>query len=286
MKIIAGIILFNPDISRLNRNIAILLEQVDSVLLVNNASINFSEKCLLIDDRIKIIDNEENKGIAYALNQMLDYALNNSYFWLVTLDQDSIPPINMISVYKKHIEAHDVGIICPRIFDVNQKIDLGGACDGIWIKNPEDVITSGSCICIDKAIKIGGFDEKLFIDFVDTDFQKRMLDAGGMIYRCNNVVLMHEIGRITTHSLLGFKIVCTNHNYIRRYYQVRNRLYYKQKYYGGQALWIEMIRLILGTIKIVCFEKEKIKKILSTIKGFVDYKKLNEQKVSSKWSNS
>ena len=286
MKIIAGIVLFNPDLSKLNKSLTILLGQVDSILLVNNASTNFSEGCLLIDDKIKIINNKENKGIAYALNQMLDYAANNNYFWLITLDQDSIPPINMISAYNKHMDVPDIGIICPRIYDENQKIDSIDVCDGAWVKKPEEVITSGSCICVAKAINIGGFDEKLFIDFVDTDFQKRMLDAGCRIYRCDNVVLAHEIGKITTYSLFGVKVVCTNHNYIRRYYQVRNRLYYKKKYYNRQALWFEMIRLILGTIKIVCFEKEKLNKISSTIKGFVDYKKLNDQQILSKWSNN
>ena len=75
--------------------------------------------------------------------------------------------------------VHGIGIICPKIYDVNQKNESEDVCVGEWIHNPEDVITSEACICISQAIHIGGFDEKLFIDFVDTDFQKRMLDAGG-----------------------------------------------------------------------------------------------------------
>ena len=51
--------------------------------------------------------------------------------------------------------------------------------------------------------KIGGFDEKLFIDGVDFDFCIRMRKAGYGILRSNNVYLLQEVGKGRSKSLFG-----------------------------------------------------------------------------------
>lgn len=284
MKILAGIVLFEPDIDRLNKNLDAIAAQVDCVLLVNNGSkdvITFLKK-KRCNVNIHVINNEKNYGIAAALNQMLEYAQANDFAWLISLDQDSIAPANMVQEYKRIIEQeNNIGILCPQICDINSqeseylKTNIELICD------EEKVITSGSCINVKAAINTGGFDERLFIDFVDTEFQKRLLCDEYKIVKDNAVILTHEVGKIRTINFMWNKIVCTNHNSIRRYYQVRNRLYFKKKYYGNVGLIKEKIRLIMGTFKIVLFEEDKKKKIIATKNGFKDYKRLlNEEIVS------
>lgn len=276
MKILAGIVVYNPEIQRLNSNLNAIIPQVDEVIVVKNG---FSKKeqsvqKLIEENKLNVIQNEKNLGIAAALNQLLEYGQKREFDWLITLDQDSIAPFNMVEIYNDYIEDTRIGIICPYICDLNNQRKKIIEQEVEVISNEEQVITSGSCINIKKAIQIGGFDERLFIDFVDTEFQKRMLLFGYNILRINKVCLVHEIGNIKVYSFFKFKIICSNHNPMRRYYQVRNRLYYKEKYYGKRYVLKEKIRLLLGMIKIVLFEKQKFKKIVATYKGFRDYRKL------------
>ena len=67
----------------------------------------------------------------------------------------------------------------------------------------------------------------------------------------------------------------TNHNPIRRYYITRNRHYlydlYKDDYLDYCAL--ELSRTKHELIKIILFEKDKIKKLKYIYKGYRDYKK-------------
>ena len=96
MEIITGIILYNPDLSRLRENISAILPQVDNVVLVENGSSDITYLKELEDEKIELIVNDENMGIAYALNQVMQYAHDNSYEWALTLDQDSVVPPGLV----------------------------------------------------------------------------------------------------------------------------------------------------------------------------------------------
>ena len=104
METLAGITLYEPDVHRLLENIDAVLPQVDKLICVDNGSKNIAE----IKDRIhwkypevEIIENGENLGIARALNQMFEYAEAHVYDWVLTLDQDSVCPENLMEEYKK-----------------------------------------------------------------------------------------------------------------------------------------------------------------------------------------
>ena len=88
----AGIVLYNPDTERLKENIEAILPQVDQIIVVDNGSSNVDEICELLNkyEQIKFIWNEENYGIAKALNQLLYFAYKNDVEWILTIDQDSV----------------------------------------------------------------------------------------------------------------------------------------------------------------------------------------------------
>lgn len=287
MIILAGIVLFNPNLKRLKENIEGIINQVDKIVIVENGSddsktiINYIK---MQYPSIEIIANKDNCGIAAALNQIIEYGIRNSYEWVVTLDQDSVAPHNMIFEYQKYFHKPNVAIICPQIVDVNMTY-VDDKCTVKEINSPEEVITSGSCINIHCAKYLGGFDERLFIDYVDTDFQKRVLLSGYLILKVFDVKLLHEVGHLEEKRFLGFKVLCSNHSAFRRYYQVRNRLYYRKKYYGHSYLMKEMIRLIMGTLKILFYENEKLEKVKSTVYGFIDYKSLLNSEMKTRIHN-
>ena len=110
MKIIAGIVLFNPDIDRLKENVGAIFCQVDKVVFIENGSKKIDYIDNIDCENGIFIYNKENLGIAHALNQILDYAASNNYEWALTLDQDSVASPNLIQVFAKYVRK-DIGII-------------------------------------------------------------------------------------------------------------------------------------------------------------------------------
>lgn len=277
MKIYAGIVLFNPDIELLSRNIEGIINQVNEIVLIDNNSKNILEikEKYANERKIKLICNKNNLGIASALNQVLEWGEEKQYKWALTLDQDSICDTNLIQEYSKYIALPNIGIISPLIEDrylvALKKEEINDITE---IRNCEDVITSGCLVNLNIANKIGKFNEKLFIDFVDTEFNHRLLINNYKIIRVNTTKLNHSVGEMKIYRIGFLKIKCSNHSSFRRYYMVRNRLYFRKKYFGYYSFLKEYLRLILGTIKIYIFEKEKWNKLQASIKGFKDYKEL------------
>ncbi|MHB8132373.1 MAG: glycosyltransferase, partial [Mobilitalea sp.] len=89
-KIAAGIVLFNPNIDRLKKNIDAILPQVEVLYIIDNNSDNIDliEKYLQNKNTIILQKNSENFGIAKALNQMCNLANLKGFDWILTLDQD------------------------------------------------------------------------------------------------------------------------------------------------------------------------------------------------------
>ena len=98
----AGIVLYNPDINRMKENINAIINQVDYVILVDNGSKNKSDIEAAIEhsfynsDKLIINFSQKNNGIAWALNQIFKIAEEQSVKWVLTLDQDSVCPSDII----------------------------------------------------------------------------------------------------------------------------------------------------------------------------------------------
>lgn len=179
MKIIASIITYNPAIDRLQDNINALLHQVNEVIIVDNHSTNLS-KIISVVTQYKLfrISNSSNEGIAKALNQAAEYALKKGYKWIITLDQDSVAPENLVFTYSKFADYNDIGIVCCKIVDRNfgelqeQKLKTKG------YEEVPMCITSASMMNLNAWKQVGGFDEKMFIDSVDFDICLSMREHG------------------------------------------------------------------------------------------------------------
>ena len=121
----AGIVSYNPDIKRFKENIDSILSQVDKLIIIENGSKDSEEIIKIIksydENRIKLVVNSKNMGIAKALNQIMVCAEKANYEWVITLDQDSVCPENLVKEYSKYIEEDNVAIICPQIQDRRRK---------------------------------------------------------------------------------------------------------------------------------------------------------------------
>lgn len=276
-----SIVTYNPDINTIRNTVKLCNHFGLHVYVFDNASNNFSklEEMISKFSNVHLTKEKENKGIAYALNSNFSLAKADGYCWLITLDQDSIISEEFLNKYLTVIEKMNnepcITIICPKIIDKNiNEVIFGG--DGKYeeITDAEKLITSGSCIRVSGWQKVGGFYNKLFIDFVDTDFQEKILLANLRIIRCNEIILLHSVGKACNIKIGPWVIHCSNHNGFRRYYMVRNRLYFYRKYRSYCEYCKTYCRLLMGTIKICIFETEKLDKVKAFFKGWKDYKKL------------
>ena len=273
-KIIACVITFNPDIATLKKCLLAVAGQVDEIVIWDNNSANICDIKYFIDEqkckKYSVWEHSDNHGIAQSLNNVFSYAEKNDYRWILTLDQDSIVPDNMIEEYRKYIDKPNIAIIGCRTVDRN--LD-----DDIWKGSDVDVvgrlITSGSLNNIEAWKCINGFDEKLFIDSVDTDYNINLINNGYVLLRVNSVPLSHAIGNIKSIKFAGKKLIIYNHSAKRKYYQIRNMFYLDRKYKKFYRLFA-LTHLIIGIIKIVLFESNKLVKLKASFMGAIDGMKL------------
>lgn len=272
MKFLAGIVLFNPEINRLKKNVDSIINQVSELILIDNGSSNLSEIDLLLHQyrNVKLINNNENLGIARGLNQIMEIAESNGFEWCLLLDQDSVSPKNIISKFEEFInntnDKRQIGIVSPYIVDINQ---VQTQIPGIPFQIVDDVITSGSLNSVNVWRKIGKFDEQMFIDGVDHEYCFRLGKAGYKIYQLNDIILMHEIGKRITRRLFFWKIESLNHSAFRKYYIARNIIYFDKKHFG-KVSYLTYLRLIKQTLLVLTIENNKKIKIISLIKGIRD----------------
>lgn len=271
-NVIAGIVTFNPDITRLKKNIDFIAKQVKVVLVVDNGSSNTSTIEKIISNNTIVIKNGENIGIAAALNIIMAWAEKNKYEWVVTLDQDSICPNDYIEVASAFFSKKNIGQIVPVLYESQsqKKQYLGDKPNNKTFQDVHKSITSASVTNVSIWKKIGGFDNELFIDYVDYDYALRLRLNGYKILRLNNVLLDHQIGKSENHNIGPISISVSNHSAFRKYYICRNIIIFIRKYRLKSNPIAEILRLLKVIVFIVFFEKEKIEKLSAVFKGIKD----------------
>ncbi|HEY5525405.1 MAG TPA: glycosyltransferase family 2 protein [Clostridium sp.] len=268
---VAGIVLYNPDLKRLKENINAIYSQVSKIVLIDNASDNIDEVENLYKGykNIVIEKNTQNKGIARGLNQIVQFAEKEGYDWVLTLDQDSVSPNNLIEEYTKYLYIEKLAIVSPIIIDRNR--DYGNESCVLLENNKysfiDTCITSASLINVSVCRKLNCFDEIMFIDGVDFDYCKRVVLNGYKIIRANAVSLIHEIGHIKIRKFLFWNVIVRNHSAFRKYYIARNILYFDNKYRKPGSRFTAYLRVLKLGLVTLLYEEDKINKIMAIAKG-------------------
>lgn len=277
MKTLASIILFNPTISRLEENVNSIINQVDAVLLIDNNSVN-SEKLndfvLKYGTKLHQVVNSQNMGIAYALNQAFKYAIDNSYDWVLTLDQDTVCYPNLVKSYLGCLKLNKVGILTSIIKDRNFSIGNTQSFSDSYRKIKQ-CITAGSFCSVKAYQETDGFNNELFIDAVDFDYCANLGMHGFNIYQLNFIGILQEVGHGRNVHLLNREYITYNHSPFRQYYMARNHFYLAKKYPHSYPLRKEFFHEMRNWLLIMLFEKNRYKKIKARLKGVHDSSKLS-----------
>lgn len=269
-SIIAGILLYNPDLRRLQQNVDAVKNCVENVLLVDNASRNFLEiQEFASRNKITLCHNNVNEGLPKSFNTMIRFAKDEGFGNLLLLDQDSICDANLVDLYKKNISSKYVCLtprIVHRLKDYEEQYGLKDKLDEEEIVN--ESINSGTLINLTILPQDLRFNEHLFVDCVDFDFFLQVKKRGLKALRVNSAKLYCDLGNLSTHYFIGRKCFANNYSSFRLEKQAKDRVLFILANFK-EPIARKVLKLsLLGYLMIVLFEKQKISKLFAVSKGF------------------
>ena len=274
------VITYNPDLSLLKNNLAAAVPQVSGMLIYDNGSSNVADirELLSAFPSVELIENGENLGLPINYNQASRKigcvrGQNNSDNWLLILDQDTVLPEGYVQAASAFFGQEDISIISCPYWDSNAE-----PFEEFQKKlPPEDVtyiqgcISSGSLCRIRDILNLGGFDEQMFIDFVDYDYCQTVAEHGLKVLQLNRYCMEHHIGNTKRVSLFGKPYNLHNHSAFRKYYIIRNIVYYIRKHKANikNSRWVynSGIKFVVSTF---LYEDDKWNKLRAMLKGFAD----------------
>jgi rhamnosyltransferase len=274
-KIAGVVVLYHPD-KYFNENINSYIDDIDVLFAIDNTEMPLPQvKEQLSNDKIIYITNNDNLGVAKALNDAAMLAIKHGYDFLLTMDQDSKATPGMIahmlqSLTNNSLQA--IGILSPHhlMNHLKESTAAPNMC-----KDVLTTMTSGNLLNLAAFKQTGPFTEKLFIDAVDFDYCLRLNIKGFRAVEVIDAKLIHRLGKVTKHSLFGRELYTSHHPAVRRYYMTRNYLYIIHTYKTQYPAFCKILltTLLLTPVLIVLFEKNKVYKLKMIIRGYLDYRK-------------
>lgn len=274
MKLLAIVITYYPETETARNNIVQYLPYVDKLIIWENTPIKDLDLYHLsfpteYADKIIYKGTGKNEGIAYPLNEVIQYAKNNNYTHLLTMDQDSL--WKNFSYYKSLIIKYkkDYLIFSPNI---NKQIKSSKELEYVDFS-----ITSGTVYNIQLFSEIGLFKINYFIDSIDNEICYRAKRNKGYETICFvDAILYQQFGNLITK----FGISSSNYSAFRSYYIVRNHLWFWKEYKKNikfkRKIFILEEFIIKRIIKIILIEKKKKEKLLAIFRGIRDGLKKEE----------
>ncbi|MDC1375718.1 glycosyltransferase family 2 protein [bacterium] len=273
-------------------NIKIILKQVNHVIIIDNKSDYNSIEILKKiskdnSDKLTLILNKKNYGLATAQNQGLKLAHEKKYQWVLFLDQDSWMKFDMVEkMFSYHFMNINTTFIGPQIIEQNvnkeNKYFVKNKKSLLFrrktinnIKNLDNVyiiISSGSLIKLDVFKKIGLFRDGFFIDYIDFEFSLRAKLNNIKISVVKEAILYHKQGEQSSHNIGSLKINCHNYNSSRRYSIARNRIFYLRIFFLKFPLifFYEISAILFDIFRICFFERNKYLKVIQVLCGIFD----------------
>lgn len=239
-KTSAIIVLYYPDMDKINELTQELASQIDFIILVDNTPQN--SEIHFANPKIYYTGLKQNTGIAKAQNIGMNLSNTLGANYIVFLDQDSIPQKKMINNLK---ESHEylvqngvkVGGIGPKILNLqthipcySHKILQNKENIANNLMEVESLISSGTFLEMNVWKEIGAMEEELFIDGVDHEWCWRGKHSHEYRFFVNNdAVLFHQFGEGDRKILKRFNIKVPSP--VRCFYQYRNYIFLcKRKY--------------------------------------------------------
>jgi rhamnosyltransferase len=230
-NVCAAITAYNPD-DLFHQRVNLIAEQVAYVIIIDNGDSNFLPPSKL-PDNVEIQINRNRGAVGGALNIALRRARVLSFEYLITFDQDSIVPADLIQklvATSIEVQAAIVGpnyrnsaTNAPGRFNVyGQRLLISQ-----WFPKPVGlrevycVITSGMLIALRLLPTSMEYRTDFLVDLVDVEFCLKARTYGIRIFVNTDVCMVHTLGNRTSGS---WRFSPTNYDPSRRYLTTRNRI--------------------------------------------------------------
>lgn len=246
------------------KDYAFNIDKTINIIVVDNTP---NRNLNLTRDNLFYIPLQKNVGIARALNIGFSKAKEFYSKWVLTMDQDSDLPPNMLMSFLNFLNKCNgrIGLVSPQI---NMFVGENHVANNSILEIKE-ALTSGSFIKMDAYDCANGFKDEMFIDAVDFEFCRNIRNKGYKIYRICSVVMQHQLGDSYEVRLFGKHLFyITNHNYIRHYYMQRNSMYLDSLYKVHESF----LKTLKAILKIIFFERDKYRKLKARYYGWKDFK--------------
>lgn len=230
-NIFAVLVTYNPVLPRLVTLLkALKASGVVCCVVDNSVGVDFFS----VSGLCTLVLLGDNQGIAAAQNVGIETCIAQGAERIVFFDQDSVISAHFIAQLNEAFSDPAVRISAPvfsneshgfeyPLVDVDargrvHKRSLSSFSKAIDVST---VISSGTMVDTRVFAQVGNMDERLFIDYVDTEWCLRCMAAGISIRVNPKASMLHSIG---DQSLRFRFFVVPVHSPIRRYYRVRNSL--------------------------------------------------------------
>lgn len=232
MRIYAIVSLYNPSRDNIV-NIDKTAELFEKMIIIDDSEKNHTFS-FFKNNNITAFWNGENVGLTKTINRGLEEAQANGADWVVILDQDGRFNKHILEVYLNYIKDNDissVALLCPQLnYDRHRRNEKDG------YKEVSFCDLSGAMINMNAYKNLGRFDERFFIDGLDTEWCLRARLNGYKIVMCKEALLDHHPA--ITKSVRLFGIVIFRYGWdthIRYYYQFKafmlvHHLYHNARY--------------------------------------------------------
>lgn len=268
--------------ANLRNLISATIRQVDCVFLIDDSGSSEIRKTLDINfadlTGLEIHHMPANSGIAAALNRGLAAAKYRGYKKALLLDDDTQIAPQLVITLAHAWEVLERDGRKPGVIGVSRAKTLPAETESGDEKKPpvsravRTVITAGSFVDVDLAKQVGGFREEFIIDVVDYEFCARIRQAGCLVARLSESLIVQPVGVMKTVKLVGLQFSTTNHSPLRRYYMYRNNLVFAtEQFFKDPLLSIALVWFLIKTVFLVaCFETQRVRKINAMFRGVLD----------------
>lgn len=264
-SVVAVIVTYRPDNARVEQVLRALNGDVRGVVIVDNGSEGLDEdRWRLAFPTLDLRRLGTNRGVAAAQNEGVAAARELGASHVLLLDQDSMPEPGMVPALCAAMESlverkKKVACVGPRL-RARGSSEADGFTRTSWLTfarvvypsageaaiECEFMIASGSLIPVSAWEDVGGMEEGLFIDQVDTEWCLRARAMGYGIYGAGAAVLEHSIADAVQRVWLGRWRCIARHEPFRYYYIFRNTLSLVRRRYVPLKVALYLLKWISG----------------------------------------
>jgi len=285
---------FNPDIDLLRTQLDALPRE-SLKLVVDNATQTEAlwniQALVSQTPNAKLLRNDENLGLAAAVNRgvrAVRDAAPAARFALL-LDQDSEPEPGSVAALVTGFEAlqtrgERVGCVGPTLLDVTTGLPHGfhqctrwrwkrvypasGATAPVPCANLNG---SGTLVPVDLFLELGGLEEDLFIDHVDTEWAFRVQARGYRLFGIPEAVFRHRMGDTSRRIwLLGWRVWPVRSPQ-RHYFLYRNAAILMRRGYVPRVWKVWAVAKLLFTACVIgVFSQGKREQLKGMLRGVRD----------------